>query len=125
MTEFPGQTKKGRNSVKLSPLPVRIRRTQIWAAETLQVKRSGDFYYPIYFEEGFDTLADAIRTEGLDSRKMCIVTDTNVAPLVRRATESCPFFCCLVKFSVFVFEAGEKSKNLNTVQQLYKELIEN
>ena len=32
--------------------------------EPLHVKRSGDFYYPIYFEEGFDSLADAIRTEG-------------------------------------------------------------
>ena len=28
------------------------------------------------------------------------------------------------KISVFTFEAGEKSKNLNTVQQLYKVLIE-
>ena len=25
--------------------------------EPLQVKRSGDFYYPIYFEEGFEALA--------------------------------------------------------------------
>ncbi len=24
--------------------------------EILQVKRSGEFYYPIYFEEGFDRL---------------------------------------------------------------------
>ena len=31
--------------------------------EPLQVKRSGDFHYPIYFEEGFGSLADAIRTE--------------------------------------------------------------
>ena len=36
------------------------------AEEILQVKRNGDFYYPIYFEEGFDRLADAICTEGLE-----------------------------------------------------------
>ena len=30
-----------------------------------------------------------------------------------------------LKYSLFVFEAGEKNKNLNTVQELYKTLIEN
>ena len=49
--------------------------------EILQVKRSGEFYYPIYFEEGFDRLKDAIRTEGLEGRNLCIVTDTHVEPL--------------------------------------------
>lgn len=33
--------------------------------DVLQVRRNGDFYYPIYFEDGFEKLADAIRTEGL------------------------------------------------------------
>ena len=51
------------------------------AEEILQVKRNGDFYYPIYFEEGFDRLADAICTEGLEGRNLCIVTDTHVEPL--------------------------------------------
>ena len=49
--------------------------------DALQVRRNGDFYYPIYFEDGFEKLADAIRTEGLENRNFCIVTDTNVAPL--------------------------------------------
>ena len=31
--------------------------------DALQVRRNGDFYYPIYFEDGFEKLADAIRTE--------------------------------------------------------------
>ena len=48
--------------------------------DALQVRRNGDFYYPIYFEDGFEKLADAIRTEGLENRNFCIVTDTNVAP---------------------------------------------
>ena len=37
--------------------------------DALQVRRNGDFYYPIYFEDGFEKLADAIRTEGLENRK--------------------------------------------------------
>ena len=79
--------------------------------EPLQVKRSGDFYYPIYFEEGFGSLADAIRTEGLDSRKMCIVSDTNVAPLYADSLKSA-LSSVASSISLFVFEAGEKSKHL-------------
>ena len=93
------------------------------AEEILQVKRNGDFYYPIYFEEGFDRLADAICTEGLEGRNLCIVTDTHVEPLyaekVKRVLTQ-----VASRVSVFVFEAGERNKNLNTVQQLYKALIE-
>lgn len=91
--------------------------------EPLQVKRSGDFYYPIYFEEGFDSLADAIRTEKLDGRKMCIVSDTNVAPLYADALKSA-LSSVASSISLFVFEAGEKSKHLHTVQNLYEKLIE-
>ena len=91
--------------------------------EPLQVKRSGDFYYPIYFEEGFGSLADAIRTEGLDSRKMCIVSDTNVAPLYANSLKSA-LSSVASSISLFVFEAGEKSKHLHTVQNLYEKLIE-
>ena len=92
--------------------------------EILQVKRSGEFYYPIYFEEGFDRLKDAIRTEGLEGRNLCIVTDTHVEPLYAEEVKRV-LTRVAAKVSVFIFEAGEKNKNLNTVQQLYKALIEN
>lgn len=92
--------------------------------EILQVKRSGEFYYPIYFEEGFDRLEDAIRAEGLEGRNLCIVTDTHVEPLYAEEVKRV-LTRAAAKVSVFVFEAGEKNKNLNTVQQLYKALIEN
>ena len=91
--------------------------------DVLQVRRNGDFYYPIYFEDGFEKLADAIRTEGLENRNFCIVTDTNVAPLYAAEVQKV-LSPVASKISVFTFEAGEKSKNLNTVQQLYKVLIE-
>ena len=91
--------------------------------DVLQVKRNGDFYYPIYFEDGFERLADAIRTEGLENRNFCIVTDTNVAPLYAAEVQKV-LAPVASKISVFTFEAGEKSKNLNTVQQLYKVLVE-
>lgn len=92
------------------------------AADVLQVRRNGDFYYPIYFEDKFDNLATAIQQEGLENRNFCIVTDTNVAPLYVEQVQQV-IASVASSVSVFVFEAGEKSKNLNTVQNLYKALI--
>ena len=92
--------------------------------DILNVKRSGDFYYPIYFEDGFDKLSDALLEQGLGEKHFCIVTDSNVEPLYAEEVKS-----VLSKISshvsLFTFEAGEKNKNLNTVQMLYKSLIEN
>lgn len=91
--------------------------------DVLQVRRNGDFYYPIYFEKGFEKLAEAVRAEGLENRNFCIVTDTNVAPLYAAQVQMA-LAPVASKISVFTFTAGEKSKNLNTVQQLYKVLVE-
>nr|WP_296157333.1 3-dehydroquinate synthase [uncultured Blautia sp.] len=92
--------------------------------DVLNVKRTGDFYYPIHFEDGFDKLADAIMEQGLENRHFCIVTDTNVGPLYAEKVKSV-LSGISSRISVFTFEAGEKNKNLNTVQSLYKFLIEN
>lgn len=94
------------------------------AEQKLLVKREGDFHYPIYFENDFQNLADAIKEEGLDGRKICIVTDSHVAPLYLDSVKTVLQKISPKIFS-FVFEAGEKNKNLNTVQELYKTLIEN
>lgn len=52
------------------------------------------------------------------------MTDSHVAPLYHEAVKSALQEISSEIFS-FVFEAGEKNKNLNTVQELYKTLIEN
>lgn len=92
--------------------------------QTLLVRREGDFYYPIYFEKDFSNLATAMRESKLDRKKICIVSDTNVAPLyeeeLRLSLQSLGAEICS-----FVFEAGEKNKNLDTVQHLYETLIQN
>ena len=81
--------------------------------DVLNVKRTGDFYYPIHFEDGFDKLADAIMEQGLENRHFCIVTDTNVGPLYAEKVKSV-LSGISSRLSVFTFEAGEKNKNLNT-----------
>ena len=87
------------------------------AEQKLLVKREGDFHYPIYFENDFQNLASAIREEGLEGRKICIVTDSHVAPLYHDSVRSVLQRVSSDVFS-FTFEAGEKNKNLNTVQDL-------
>lgn len=94
--------------------------------EQLYVKRTsgdGDFCYPIYFKKDFSALADAVKEAGLSGRKFCIVTDTNVAPLyLEQVRES--LTPVSDQILTFTFEAGEKNKNLNTVQNLYEALIQ-
>lgn len=93
------------------------------AEQKLMVKREGDFHYPIYFEEDFSFLAKALEEEGLGGRSMCVVTDTHVDPLYKAFIIEALKDISGSLFS-FTFEAGEKNKNLDTVQELYKTLIE-
>ena len=90
--------------------------------EKLLVKRDGDFHYPIYFEKDFSHLSQAVEEEGLNGKKACIVTDSHVAPLYLSAvTQALEEAGC--KVNSFVFEAGEKNKNLNTIQEMYETFI--
>ena len=94
------------------------------AEAKLNVRRGTEFFYPIYFENDFSELAKALDEEGLSGKKICVVTDSHVAPLyledvMTELRKISPSVCS------FVFEAGEKHKHLNTVQQVYEHLIIN
>ena len=79
--------------------------------------------YPILFRDSYDGLAEVLRTLNMQGRKLCIVSDSNVAPLYAKdligLLEKEGFFCVS-----FTFTAGEASKNLDTVSELYEFLIE-
>lgn len=91
--------------------------------EKLLVKREGEFTYPIYFEDSFENLRNYLVENELSDKNVCIVTDSNVNRLyiedVKVQLEKAS-----KKVSVFVFEAGEEQKNLDTVSMLYRFLIE-
>lgn len=80
--------------------------------------------YDIVFSRGFENLTDELQTDSLHykGKKICIVTDTNVAPLyaesVKNAVKNAG--CCC---DIFTFQAGERQKNLDTVKELYEFLI--
>jgi 3-dehydroquinate synthase len=78
--------------------------------------------YSIVFRDSFLDLPKILTAQKLSS-KFLIITDTNVDFYYGEQIKE--FFsdnnCTLYKF---VFEAGEKSKNLNTISQIYDQCIE-
>lgn len=90
----------------------------------LPVNYSGEFCYDIYIKDSFDELLPEVKKVVPNKdRKICIVTETNVGPIYAEelVDELKNFYN---NIHVFEFEAGEKSKNLDTVKTLYKFLIE-
>ena len=84
------------------------------------------FIIRIYFEEGFDRLADAICTEGLEGRNLCIVTDTHVEPLYAEEVKRVLYAGCIQKSLSLSLRQVRETRTLNTgADSLYKVLIEN
>lgn len=78
--------------------------------------------YNIIFRNSYDELANRLIQLGYNNRKICIVSETNVASLYMDAI----LLSLKDKFEkviTFVFPEGEQSKNLNTVKDLYTKLI--
>ena len=79
--------------------------------------------YSIILDDSYDGLVSVVRSLQMEGRKLCVVSDSNVAPLyagtVCGLLEKEGFFCVS-----YTFPAGEASKNLDTVAGLYEFLIE-
>lgn len=80
--------------------------------------------YDIVIEKDFSHLGTAFSSLNVTGRKICIVTDSNVGPLYAKAVQEV-LETTGNQIFVYTFAAGEESKNLNTVQDLYEFLIEN
>ncbi len=89
----------------------------------LTVEYEGSPCYQIHIEHTFDFLPGILRDLGYGpDRKVCIVTDSNVAPLYLEELKvrlSGMFAHC----SAYVIPAGEEYKNTDTVGQGYEHLI--
>lgn len=80
--------------------------------------------YDIAIEQDFSLLVEKFNELGFKNRKIAIISDSNVAPLYAEAvktelskTGNQVFF--------YSFDAGEKNKNLDTVQDVYEYLVLN
>ena len=88
----------------------------------MAVHLDGTFIYDIVMEASFEGLKEELNKMNLGERKVCIVTDTNVAPLYLNEVEQI-ISGCFYKTEHYIFHAGEEHKNLDTVRDLYETLI--
>jgi len=84
-----------------------------------------DFYkraYDICITQGFDALAE--ETAKLKPSKIMIISDSNVSPLYLKTVRDTLLNAC-PRVTTASFNAGEQSKHLETVQNLYDACINN
>ena len=94
-------------------------------SRVLPVNYDGAFCYNILITNTFDGLAEQMKNLGyIPEKKLCIVTDSNVALLYAEAVkeELCKEF---PNVFVYTVPAGEEHKNIRTVNGIYEYLIEN
>ncbi len=91
-------------------------------SKRLNVYKDQKPIYDIVMEPSSEKLTEEVNKFHLSERKICIVTDTNVAPLYLEEVKERLSKCCK-KISYFVIPAGEENKNLDTVKKIYEHLI--
>lgn len=88
----------------------------------LTVHQNGESIYDIFFANDFNSLPGLLAGQGIADKRVCIVTESNVAPLYLETIENQLRGKCKEIISV-VFDAGEANKNLDTVKLIYEKLI--
>ena len=91
-------------------------------SKRLNVYKDQKLIYDIVMEPSFDKLQEEVSKFHLEEHKICIVTDTNVAPLYLEEVKELLSRCCK-KVSYFILPAGEEHKNLDTIKKIYEHLI--
>ena len=83
---------------------------------------TGTKQYPIYIANDFELLFKAFSDANLLNKKICILTDTNVSPIYSKT-----IIDLLGGDNIYIysFEAGENSKNLETIMDFYQFLSSN
>ncbi len=79
--------------------------------------------YDIVFSQSFAELAEELKDLEAENKKLCIVTDSNVEKLYAKELKELLTGKCR-KVVVYSFPAGEASKTLDTIKEIYRFLIE-
>lgn len=93
-------------------------------SQRLTINQNAKPIYDIVYETDFSKLAEEMEKLDIASRKLCIITDSKVDGLYAEEVKNVLEGHCK-KVYVFAFPEGEKSKNLDTVKDIYTFLIEN
>ena len=90
----------------------------------IEIRNEGKKAYDIVLRDSFADLLDQMEFLEIEKKKVCIVTESNVAPIYLK--EACELISSKASKTItFSFEAGEKHKQLKTIEALYEELIIN
>lgn len=89
----------------------------------LQVHLNGEPIYDIVLTDTFKGLSEELSRLGCDKKRICIVTDSNVAPLYLETVKTIAALCSRSVTS-YIIPAGEENKNLDTVKGVYEHLIQ-
>lgn len=91
-------------------------------AQRMEINYNRKPCYDIVFAKAFEELTEELKELGTQKRKLCIVTDSTVEKLY--GEEVLTLVTAVSKKAVlFSFPAGEESKTLDTVKNLYTFLI--
>jgi 3-dehydroquinate synthase len=79
--------------------------------------------YDIVIEHDYTKLSAELDRIGCNGKKVCVITDSKVAPLYLEEIKGI-LGGCFAYVTDYVIPEGENSKNLDTVSGIYKKLIE-
>lgn len=89
----------------------------------LEVKEEGKKIYDIVIQDNFAGILKELEQFDIAKRKLCIVTERNVASYYLNEFQELLEPHCR-QLQIFIFQEGEENKNLQTVNQLYRFLIQ-
>lgn len=90
----------------------------------IEIRTDGKKAYDIILRDSFDDFLHYMDFLEIEHKKVCIVTESNVAPFYLKEMYAL-ISSKAAKTITFSFEAGEKHKQLKTIEALYEELIIN
>lgn len=93
-------------------------------ANTITVNMGNKPCYDIYITNSFENLKGQLISLSLTEKKIAIITDSQVGPIYsEKVTEVIQDIS--TKVVTYSFKAGEASKNLDTIYEMYEFLLEN
>ncbi|MCD7818485.1 MAG: 3-dehydroquinate synthase [Lachnospiraceae bacterium] len=92
-------------------------------AQRLPILKDKKPCYEIAITQGFEEFVPELEKLNAADRRICLITDTNVAPLYAQKLKDLLEGVCR-SVTIYAFEAGEEHKTLDTVREAYKFLID-
>ncbi len=90
----------------------------------IEIKNEGRKSYDIFLKDSFEDFLETMDFLQIEHRKVCIVTESNVAPIYLKEMYE-RISSKAAKTITFSFTAGEANKQLKTIEMLYEHLIKN